>query len=335
MTAEIRTVNKTAKENQWWRSLSPNMVFVISIGFWVMIVLLGVIFGDPYPDGWVQTYPETTVSPPFAWVFNYLIPLGSTVFFIWATLDSAKKKSFTYAWLFFVAGASTFWAESIGDWAFGLTYSPAFIGYNWPIDFPWHVAHNPFFMPFAYGFYWGTHGFLMTALLKWWRKRKNMSELKSILLFAVPFGFAWDFLVEGTATYFGWWQYLPVIGPHVSWPSGGNMPLVVPILFPMVFWPNWLVWFCGDPAKSLYKLGRIEQLFNLQKLLPDTHPASPNYIGITGAAPEKFAWKYEIFRWVGWMAVFWVSMFFTQLVPLILLRYGVHMVSPFSPFPVK
>lgn len=334
MSTQSAIAINTAKEKTWWRNFSPNMVFVLTFGFVALFFVLGKIFGDPYNNGVEILFPETVKNPPLTWVFNILIPIGSTLFFIWATYDSIKKKSFTYSWLFFVAGCMTFWAESVGDWGFGLTYSPAFPGYTWPFAFPWHVGHNPYFMPFAYGFYWGTHGWLMTTLLRWWRKKTGMSEFKSLLFFAIPFGFAWDFIVEGTATYFGWWQYEPVIGPHVSWASGGNMPLLVPIILFMAGWPNFVVWISGDPRTSLYKLGRIERMFNLERFLPDNHPSSPKYLGDPLSPPKKFALKYEIYRFFAWVSVFWISMAIMQIIPYILLRYGIHMESIFAPFPV-
>ena len=158
--------------------------------------------------------------------------------------------------------------------------------------------------------------------------------MKALIIFSLPVSYGWDLFVEGVATYMGWWEYDPPLGPYISWTAIGglgNMPLLVPIVFWMFFWPNFIAFYAGDPAYP-YRVGRIEKSFNLQRLLPATHPAHPDYDG--DGAPTRFAWGYEFARLWAWILTFWVTFTVTQLVPMIATRYIFgHDESIYSPWP--
>ena len=318
-----------------WQGLRPRDAVLGACLFLAGMFALSLTGLDPYHDNPIL-YPALVEAPAYVWFFNIAVPLMSTLAFVLMTVECYRRKTLTWWWLFFVAASASFWGESVGDWTFYLTYSPAFWHYEFIFPFPWHVGDNPYFMPFAYGWYWGLHAYAVVKLTYWWSERSGWSELKSLLLFSIPLGYAWDLLVEGTATYFGWWEYDPPLGPYFSWEflgGVGHMPLLVPILFPMVGWPNFIAYFAGDPDKR-FSLGAIERCFNLQRLLPDSHPASPAYSGPQDViAAPKFAWRYELHRVLAWVLTFWLTFTVMLLIPLILARYLFGHDSIYAPWP--
>nr|WP_234898602.1 spirocyclase AveC family protein [Mycolicibacter kumamotonensis] len=102
--------------------------------------------------------------------------------------------------------------ETIGDWGQMLFYSPAFTEHHLLEWLPLKTPNDPLFMPFAYAVYWGVHALLVLWLSQWVSARFGWSMLKSMIVLAIPVNYAWDFLVEGTATAMGWWTYDPGIG---------------------------------------------------------------------------------------------------------------------------
>ena len=76
----------------------------------------------------------------------------------------------------------------------------------------------------------------------------------------MPLSFVWDFFVEGSAAYLGWWTYDPPVGPYVAM-GRGNVPLLWPMIL-MFIWPNLIAWLAHtDPVLGS---NRIERAFGLR-----------------------------------------------------------------------
>ena len=295
---------------------------------WVLPALFG---NSPYSDHPV-VIPGAVEHPPALWFFNYVIPAAAIIVFTALTVQSVRRKSLSWYWLFFVSGVASFWVETIADWSIYLTYSPAFITYQLPFNYSWHVWDNPAFVPFAYGVYWGMFPYVVLRLTQMVSKRTGWSEFKSLLIVGIPFSYCWDLLVEGTATYFGWWTYDPPLGPSFSWvPLGGAgiQTLIVPPLL-MIIWPNVVAWMAGDPNDGTSP--RIARLFRIPAHR-DTSPAGSQSLHEL-ATPTRSSWnvRYELLKFGGWISVFyWAQV--TQLLPIVLIRYAFGHDSIFAPFP--
>src|SRR3546814_11435110 len=101
-------------------------------------------------------------------------------------------------------------------------------------------------MPFAYAVYWGIHAIVILWLGQLLQRRYGWSMLRAILVLAIPVNYSWDFLVEGVATYMGWWKYDPGIRPRLRWSTAGNITLLWTIRL-MSFWPNPTASWDGQP----------------------------------------------------------------------------------------
>jgi hypothetical protein len=266
------------------------------------------------------------------------------------TLRSARRKTLTWWWLFFVSGALCWWMETVGDWGQYLVYSPKFAHYR----LPWRHSSpvNPWFMPWAYGLYWGVHAVVVLRLAAWLSRRTGWRRGTGVLLLAAPVGFAWDLLVEGVATHYGWWTYDPPLGPWFD-AGAGKQPLVVPIII-MFTWPNLMAWLAGDPHDA--GPNYIERLFRLDRLRPLATQSlqAPSPLQVPGparssvallaepvaasalsttAAPfsGRFAWRFELARLGAWLLVFQLSFLLLLDVPLVVLRMTIGHPSAYLP----
>jgi len=325
MKSNATVMNRLSDKFRNFKGFPSNYVFWGILLFGLLFVVMPIFFhADPYSGLSSIKYPDAVMHPMALVVLNYIMPTVSLLVIALYIRNSIKNRTFTWWFLFYFAAFGCFWAETIGDWGINLTYSPAFFHYVLPFTYPWHVEANPAWMPFGYGFFWGIHAFVLLWLTKWIMRKTQWSFTKSVFIFALPFGYLWDFAFEGLATYCGWWTYTPALGPYIHWPligGLGNFPLLFPAFFPMFIFPTFITFFVGEPLKTPYSPGRIERLFNLTKLLPNTHPGSPNYTGVPDARPSSFAWRYELTRLLAWWLVFFVSFMTLMIVPANILRY--------------
>jgi hypothetical protein len=284
--------------------------------------------------------PAGIVHPPAVWLYNVAIPIAGISVFALFTWQSIKRRSFTWWWLFFVAGALCWWQETFGDWGQYLVYSPKFWSYHLP--FRHTSAHNPIFMPWAYGLYWGVHAVLVLRLAGMLSRRTGWRRGWCIALLAAPVGFCWDLTVEGIATHFGWWTYDPPLGP--SFHSGaGIQPLVVPMVI-MFTWPNLVAWLGGDPRDE--GVSPIERLFRLDRLRRPAAVALPvvesrelaGAVTLTQSRPvaaivQAPAWqpRFELARLAAWLVSFQLSFFVLLVVPLVVLRMTIGHPSIYIP----
>lgn len=319
------------------KGFSPN------IGIWLFVFFL-LMFGtfaatglDPYNNTTANFIPPASLQvQKLHWVFNYFIPGLGAIMAISFLVISIKKRTFTWWFLFSIAAMCMFPLESMADWGANLTYNPAFPHFNFPFAFPWHVAHNPYFLIGAYIQYWGMHAYLAGRGANWLSRKTNWPVWVSAIVLGIPTGYIWNIMNEGVATYMGWWQYQPAIGPSISWAKFGglgNFPLTIPVIIACL-WPTFMSVFVDNSGQTTYQLGRIEKLFNLGRLLPDNHPSSPNYKGDPNAKPTKFAWKFEIAKLVSWIGIFLWTYFFLMDVPCVLAKYFTQKDSPiWHPWP--
>src|ERR1700710_1419607 len=90
-----------------------------------------------------------------------------------------------------------------------------------------------------------------------------------MLVFAIPFNYFWDFVVEGTATAMGWWTYDPGIGPVLEWGNGGRITLLWTIGI-MTFWPNLIAYWAGKPP--IRTLNHFERFLGLRRFTQSKPP---------------------------------------------------------------
>ena len=299
------------------------IAIVLGLFCLVTFIVPSLFWGDPFFAG-EAPIPASVINPPGVWFFNIGIPVASVLLFCGLLRGAIQQKTLTWYLLFYIAGVSCFWVETIADWGIHLTYSPQFWHYELPFSFPWHVEDNPFFMPFAYGLYWTVHPVVVVALTRAVVTRTGWSTIKALFIVGVPFSIVWDLAVEGTSTYFGWWTYEPPIGPHFSWEflgGRGIQTLVVPPLL-MIVWPNVVSHMAGEPEDS--SSPRIARLFAIPQ---------HRYRETSFKVAARWDVKYEALKVMAWITVFWVAQV-TMLYPVVLIRYlfgGDNIYAPFPP----
>nr|WP_313901328.1 hypothetical protein [Mycobacterium sp. SMC-8] len=258
-----------------------------------------------------------------------------------AVIDVIRRRRLTWGFLFIVNSMAVYWMETIGDWGQQLYYSPAFAEHHLLDWLPLKTPNDPIFMPFAYAVYWGVHALLALWISQKISARTNWSMLKSMLILAIPLNYAWDFLVEGTAAYFGWWTYDPGIGPVLEWSTGGRITLLWTIGL-MCVWPNLIAYWAGKPPVG--GLNHMERFFRLERFTIPKTPGKPSSASSLAAGEGALAtrqvrrtkqqefddylnydvtiprWKFELMRLGAWFIVFQVSFFFFTVFPLVVLR---------------
>jgi hypothetical protein len=166
------------------------------------------------------------VANPIApWLFatpSYLIWIACAIGF---AIDAKRNGRLRFAALLFIGATSMFWQEFYADWGAKLIYTPAFPLMPWTSIYT--TPNKPWFMPAAYGWY-----FVIIFSFQVWLVDKLRAGkpglIKPVLMVAIPFFYLWDFVVEGFATYMGWWTYADPL-PPVMQTSHGMLPLLHPI----------------------------------------------------------------------------------------------------------
>ncbi|RAV03999.1 hypothetical protein DQP56_01635 [Mycolicibacter senuensis] len=273
-----------------------------------------------------------------------MIPIVGSVFILLAIVDAVRRRRLTWGFLFLFNSLAVYWMETIGDWGQMLFYSPAFTEHHLLEWLPLKTPNDPLFMPFAYAVYWGVHALLVLWLSQWVSARFGWSMLKSMIVLAIPVNYAWDFLVEGTATAMGWWTYDPGIGPVLQWSNGGRITLLWTIGI-MCVWPNLIAYWAGKPP--IRGLNHFERFCRLERFTvpkaPSLQPSAGNG-GLGGIAIATVAtkqvrltkqqefdnylnyqvtiprWRFELARLGAWFVVFQISFFLLLVVPLVALR---------------
>jgi hypothetical protein len=308
------------------------------------------------PTATEELVPPVTVDPAAVWVFNWAIPIIGSIFIVLAVADVVRRRRFTWGFLFLFNSMAVYWMETIGDWGQQLFYSPAFAEHHLLDWLPLKTPNDPVFMPFAYAVYWGVHAILVLWFSQWLSARTNWSLFKSMLVLAIPVNYAWDFLVEGSAAYFGWWTYDPGIGPVLEWSTGGRITLLWTIGV-MCVWPNLIAYWAGKPPivglNHLERFCRLER-FTVPKARGKDEPSATLSARASGGGlavavnqdrrtkQQEFddrlnydvtipRWKFELMRLGAWFVGFQVSFFVLTVVPLVIVRILTGTDSPYIP----
>jgi hypothetical protein len=172
------------------------------------------------------------------WIFETGTPLLSALIVAFLVYQSIRQKTLTWSILIALASASCWWLETNGDWSQHLIYSPVLSHYR--RDWPYTSPRNPNYMPITYALNWWAHAWAILKLVAWMQRRyfPAMTLGQGILIFSVPFTWAWNIVVEGPATWVGLWTYDPPIGVAIEWARGTNWPMLWPSLL-MVGWCCW------------------------------------------------------------------------------------------------
>ncbi len=292
-----------------------------------------------------ERLPLATSHPSGMWFFNWVVPVIGTVFIMLAAADVVRRRRLTWGFLFLFNSLAVYWMETIGDWGQMLLYSPAFVRHHLLDWLPLKTPNDPLFMPFSYAVYWGFHALLILWLSQWVATRLDWSLLKAMVVLAIPVNYAWDFLVEGTATAMGWWTYDPGIGPVLQWSSGTRITLLWTIGL-MCLWPNLIAYWAGKPP--IRGLNHLERFCRLDRFTKSKHPrhtmvsgtaavtAAPSGLGlVTQPSPltkqrefDDFLnyevtiprWRFELMRLGAWFVGFQISFFLLLIVPLVAMR---------------
>ena len=284
--------------------------------------------------------PPGLAHPPAVYIYNVIIPVVGSLIILAVALDSLRARRLTWAFLFVICSALTWWMETLGDWGQELVYSPALSHYHvaW---LPWSTPNDPYFMPFTYAVYWTVHAWVVLTVAGKLAHWKHWSLLKAVVILSVPVGVVWDLSVETTSAYFGWWTYNPGFGPEIIF-AHGRQPLLWPLIL-LCIWPNFVAYMSGKPnGRGLNTLERAFGLGRMVRPLEELSAPVPALIGgaldgsdgpgpvpttsgfrAAGALDYEVIgtrWRFELARFGAWMATFQLSFFFMLVVPLVSLR---------------
>jgi hypothetical protein len=171
-----------------------------------------------------------SLGAPFApWIFEYVLSALGVIlvgFFIRASIRAGEL---TFPLLVTVGCATMWWQEWYADWGAYLLYSPKFHLMPWGAT-PWASPNKPWFMPFAYAWYYGLVYIGMTgAIFALRRKRPKSGKLASVLVIGIPFFYLWDLIVESGSVGLGYWTYFDTFGPSIKFASTA-ISLVHPLI---------------------------------------------------------------------------------------------------------
>lgn len=294
--------------------------------------------------------PPATLDPSGVWFFNWVIPIGGSIFIVLAIADAVRRRRLTWGFLFLFNSLAVYWMETIGDWGQMLFYSPTFAEHHLLEWLPAKTPHDPVFMPFAYAMYWGVHALLVLWLSQWVASKFGWSMLKSMVVLAIPVNYVWDFVVEGAATAMGWWTYDPGIGPVLEWSNGGRITLLWTVGI-MCTWPNLIAYWAGKPP--IRGLNHFERFCRLDRYTVPKPPPPPSDRMGTGAVAlatkqagrtkqQQFddyldyevtiaRSRFELMRLGAWFVVFQISFFVFLVLPLVIMRWATGAESPYIP----
>lgn len=296
--------------------------------------------------------PPALLEPAAPWVFTWVVPLLGVLVILAASLDSIRRRRFTWGFLFLFNSAAIFWMETFADWGQMIIYSPKFAHHHLLEWFPHKTPYDPIFMPLAYSAYWTVHALVVLIAAKWLVNRFGWSLLTAILVLALPVNYVWDALVEASAAALGWWVYDPGFGPVVEFANGGKWTLLWTIGV-MSVWPNLMAYWAGKPpVRTLNHIERFVGLRGWTRPKPTdsaTAPAGASESAVcvgsastlthteTRARAKRMTkteeydalleyevtvprWRFELARLGAWFVVFQVSFATLGVLPIVLMR---------------
>lgn len=152
------------------------------------------------------------------------------------------------------------------------------------------------------------------------------------VLIGAPLWYAVDLVIEGGASYLGWWSYDSFVGPALQ-SSEGNFPLI----YPIVFFAAWctlmgaLVYHVDDGGlTTLERVLRFDRLKT--RFTNDPGPGhEPDRAGAvamkTATARRSASAQWQAVRLVVWVIAFNVSYWLVFIFPIVIIR---ELVGPAS-----
>jgi hypothetical protein len=294
------------------------------------------LVGSPCgPDGVIWEdgicLPQGIIDPTAPWIFDIVTPALAAVLLIIIFYHCARDRTLTWSFLIAIASATTWWLETFGDWAQHLLYSPVL--HHYTLDWWYAAPHNPVLMPVTYALYWWAHAWAILRLAELvLRKWPALTLGQGILILSLPVTFLWNLVIEGAATYLGWWTYDPPIGPAIAWERGTFWPLTWPVCL-MIGWINLIAWMVGLPEEQ-DRLNRLDRFMGLHRLLArvawlKTGVEQPEAVH----NPALGNWKFQIVRLLSWIVFFNITFALTLNLPLFLMRMIPAFHSYYLPMP--
>jgi Spirocyclase AveC-like len=238
-----------------------------------------------------------TLEAPFApWIFEYVLSALGLVLIAFFIRASVRARELTFALLVTVSGATMWWQEWYADWGVYLLYSPKFHLMPWGAT-QWASPNKPWFMPFAYAWYYGLiYVGITVAIFALRRTKPRLGKLSSVLIIAVPFFYLWDLLVEGVSVGLGYWTYFDTFGPTIVFASTAISlvhPLIIFTIYGVV-----AAYLLSDRDDNGH--ARFESVFRVASVRP--------------------GWRRESVRMVAYVVVMNLTFFIFMSVPMIAVR---------------
>ena len=268
--------------------------------------------------------------PTVGWLFQIVGPLLWLGLAAGFTRQCLVQRRLTRNMLVFIASTTMWWQEWFGDWAAYIIYNPHFRLMPWGSTL-WTSPNKPWAVIPAYGWYYTLSFLALFWLCDRLRKsRRGMRGWVAAVLVGVPLWYAVDLLIEGGASYLGWWSYDFFVGPALQ-SEDGNFPLI----YPIVFFAAW----CTLMGALVYLkdengLVPLDRLLRLDRIRPGTTPVSEHSLDADGGLALKVAptrsvsmAQWQWLRAAAWIVAFNASYWVVFIFPIIIIR---ELVGPAS-----
>jgi hypothetical protein len=266
-----------------------------------------------------------TNAPIAGWLFEIVGPLVWIALAIVFTRQCLAQRHITRNMLVFIASTTMWWQEWYGDWAAYIIYNPQFQLIPWGSTL-WTTPNKPWVVILSYGWYY-TLSFLALFWLcdKVRQSRPGMRGWVAAVVVGIPVWYAMDLVLEGGASYLGWWSYDFFVGPALQ-SSEGNFPLI----YPIVFFAAWCVLMGAlvyeQDAEGFTPLDRLLRLNRLREgfipAIPSSHDSDGHgALAVKVERPTRsVSAEWQIARLVAWIAAFNASYWLVFIFPIIIVR---------------
>jgi hypothetical protein len=256
----------------------------------------------------IETLASPSLEAPFApWIFEYVLSAFGLVLVGLFVRASIRAHELTFALLVTLSGATMWWQEWYADWGVYLLYSPKFHLMPWGAT-QWASPNKPWFMPFAYAWYYGLIYIGMTgAIFALRRKKRGLGKLASVVIIAVPFFYLWDLCVETVSVGLGFWTYFDTFGPSIKFASTA-ISLVHPLLIFTIY-----------GVIAAYVLANRDE---------DGHA---KFESVFRAQAVRLGWRRESVRLIAYIVTMNVMFLVFMSIPMIVVRELFGHPNPFVP----
>jgi len=172
--------------------------------------------------------PPGFENPSALWVQEIVVPIVWLALLLIFLRKSILNRALTFEALLFIFSTTMFWQEAYIDWGAYLLFNPKFALMPWGSTL-WTAPNKLWSMIPAYGLYFTPIYLLLLRLTsKLQARRLGLGRIGLFIVVMVLF-YIWDFLLEGSATLFGWASYIDYFGPALILEKG-NYPLMYPVV---------------------------------------------------------------------------------------------------------